>query len=208
MSTIRSRSLVAVIATGSLCLGTAIAEARDVGSWPSSKLIHGDYGMTLSQTCVLTPFQIPPSIGFDPDTRRLLTDGEINSAVSSGVMRFNKEGEVAIEEGRLTEVLNNKLQPADVPVVAGSEYTCKGSYELHTAGKLSMELACDVKSPRPGVAITIEAVKLEGFIGRRKQNINLSSIEGNIQTVNVSVGDRLVQQRERICIQSVVLSNL
>jgi hypothetical protein len=138
----------------------------------------------------------------------LLTGGEINSAVSSGVMRFNKKGEVAIEEGRLTEVLNNKLQPADLPVVSGNEYTCKGSYELHTAGKLSMELACDVKSPRPGVAITIEPVKLEGFVGRRKQNINLSSIEGNIQTVNVSVGDRLVQQRERICIQSVVLSNL
>jgi hypothetical protein len=208
MSRLRSWPIIALVTAGALSMGVLAADVGSAGGSPKSNTLDGDYGMTLSQTCVLTPIQPPPGIGFDPDTGRLLTDGEIVSAVSSGVIRFADNKTVTIEEGRLSEVFHSNVQPGDLPVIAGNEYTCEGSYELNAAGRLSVDLTCDVKASEPGVTITLKPFKLEGFASRVQQNVELSAIAGNIQTLQVSAGGTVVQQRERICLQSLSASKL
>jgi hypothetical protein len=185
-----------------------VADAGSAGSSPKSTILSGGYGMTLSQVCVLTPIQPPPSSGFDPETGQLLTEGEIVSAVSSGVLRFAENGTATIEEGRLSEIFHNNTQPGDLPVVAGNEYTCAGSYVVDAAGRLLMDLTCDVKSSDPGITITLQPFKLEGFASHARQNVELSAIAGNIQTLQISAGGTVVQQRERICLQSLSASKL
>jgi hypothetical protein len=138
----------------------------------------------------------------------LLTDGEIASAQSSAIVRFDKDGLMTIEEGRLTEIFQNNLRPGDVPVVANNEYFCEGPYKLNAAGRLSVELVCEVKSQQPGVEITIKPFKLEGFVSRTREYVNLTALEGNIQVVEVSVQGRVAQQRQRICTQSLSLGRL
>jgi hypothetical protein len=189
-------------------MGILAIDVGSVGGSTKSNTLNGDYGMTLSQTCVLTPIQPPPGIGFDPATGRLLTEGEIVSAVSSGVLRFTQNSTVTIEEGRLSEVLHSNIQPGDLPVTAGNEYTCEGSYDLNAAGRLLMDLVCDVKSSQPGITITLQPFKLEGFASRNLQNVELSAIAGNIQTLQILANGTVVQQRERICLQSLSASKL
>jgi hypothetical protein len=208
MSRLRSWSKFGLVAVGILSVGLIAADVANAEGSSHSKKLNGDYGMTLTQTCVFTPFQPPPGLGFDPDTGRLLIDGELVSAVSSGVLRFAPDGTATIEEGRLSEIFHRNIQSGDLPVIPGNEYTCAGSYELHAAGKLSMDVECNVKPPQPGVVVTLKPFHLEGFVSRAHQNVHLSAIEGNVQTVHVSVEGTIVQQRERICLQSISASKL
>jgi hypothetical protein len=208
MSRLHGLPIIALVTAGIFSTGMLAIDAGSAWGSLKSKTLNGDYGMTLSQTCVLTPIQSPPSSGFDPGTGQLLTEGEIVSAVSSGVIRFAENGTATIEEGRLSEVFHNNTQPGDLPVVAGNEYTCEGSYVLDVAGRLSMDLTCNVKSSNPGITITLKPFKLEGFASRARQNVELSAIAGNIQILEISAGGTVVQQRERICLQSLSASKL
>src|SRR5688572_2747053 len=61
--------------------------------------ISGDYRVVITQTCVRTAYQPPPTAGFDPTTRQLLLDGEMLTAIGSGLMRFAEDGTVQVLEG-------------------------------------------------------------------------------------------------------------
>jgi len=123
-------------------------------------------------------------------------------------MRFNHDGSVIITDGLLTEILNDKINPGDLPVNALAEFSCAGKYIRHPGRKIDIELECSVKSQSPGVTVSIKPFHFEGYVGRGLQTLQLSLIEGNVQTVLVSVGGQVVQQRERICVQSASLSRI
>lgn len=209
MNRIRHRAMVVFGVASLLWAGTVGADSEHPdGSRGLSKKIIGVYGMTFTQTCVLAPFQAPPAQGFDPDTKSLMTDAEIVSAVSSGVVRFHRDGRMTIEDGLLTEIFNARVSSGDTPVVTGSKYTCDGSYEVNAKGHLSAELVCRVIAPQPGVEVTIQPFRLEGFVSKTAEHITLNAIDGNIQLVSVAVQGQVVQERERICLQNLSLARL
>ena len=194
--------LFAVLAT---LLGAKGVEAGGEGE--ATDLV-GDYGMTTSQSCVRTPFVPPSTQGFDDATKALFLDGESVSAIGSGIMRFKRDGTVKITDGRFTEILNDKINPGDVPVSALTEFSCAGNYLRLPDRKINVDLECTVKSPGPGVVVTIKPLNFEGYVGRARQTLQLSLIDGAIQTVAVSVNGQVVQQRERICVQDASLSRI
>lgn len=192
--------LLAVLAT--------LLWAAGVEAGGEATYLVGDYGMTSSQSCVRTPFVEPSTPGFDDATKALLLGGESVSAMGSGMMRFNRDGTVSITDGRFTEILNDKINPGDVPVNGVTEFSCEGDYLRLPDRKINIALECTVESRGPGVVVTIKPLNFEGYVGRAKQTLQLSLIDGAVQTVAVSVGGQVVQQRERICVQNASLSRI
>jgi hypothetical protein len=201
-----SRIMIAVAVSGVLVGGIAAAQKAKLGK-PQANQLSGKYGMALSQVCVLAPVGPPPATGFEAKTGRLLADAETVSAVSHGLMRFEASGATSIE-GVLTEIFHEKVKAGDSPVTAGHKYGCRGSYKLDDGGTLAVELACEVEPPKPDMTITLKPFHLTGYVGRNREDLNLTAAEGNVQTLEVAVGGRVVQQRERICNQSLSLTSL
>ncbi|MGH8760648.1 MAG: hypothetical protein ACREVW_14240 [Burkholderiales bacterium] len=171
--------------------------------------LRGEYGFTTQQNCVRTPFLPPGVSGFDPSTLQLLVDGEVAEAVGSGVMHFRKNGSVTVAAGG-TDVLENQISTGQMPVVPGTEYTCSGTYAV-APNKQQVTVTfplCVVKTNSPGVTVTVGPLEFEGYVGTKRRAINLSMLNGNIQTVTIAVGGSVVEQRERICTQTLTLDKL
>lgn len=173
-----------------------------------AELLRGDYGFTTQQNCVRTPFLPPAVSGFDPSTLELLVDGEVAEAVGSGVMHFSRNGSVTVAAGG-TEVLENQISTGQTPVVPRTDYTCSGTYAVAPNSQVRVTFPlCVVKTNNPGVTVTVGPLEFEGYVGTKRRAINLSMLDGNIQTVAIAVGGNVVQQRERICIQNLTLDKL
>lgn len=197
-----TRAALAVLAALSMGSPHANAQGDDEGD-ADTRSLHGEYGFTTTQTCVRTPFQRPPAAGIDVNTRQLLVNGEAINAVGLGVLRFAKDGTVGIEGGVLTEVALNQLSAGQAPLSVGTQFTCSGNYVAQPDNRLSVTLACNVVTPQPGLSVALAPFEFEGFVGRGRRSINLSSVKASLQTVTVSVGGNPVQQRHRLCVQSL-----
>jgi len=182
--------------------GTQVLAHDDDGADADAHPLQGDYGFTMTQTCARTPFQRPPAAGFDPGTRQLLVNGEIINAAGAGVMRFATDGAVSVEDGVLTEILANQIAAGQVPIGPKTGFTCGGSYTVQPGNRLAVTLSCNALA-QPGVSVTLAPFEFEGFVGRGRRSINLASVSGSIQTVAVAVAGNVVQQRERVCVQSL-----
>jgi len=199
---IEKKALFAVT-IASFWASTAIA-----GDGYQKQTLQGKFGLTLSQSCMLTPFSAPPAVGFDSETGALVAPGEYVTAVSSGEAYFSRSGKVSIKSGVLSEIFPASINVGDLPVNPGNIYTCDGVYELNSEGSMKANLKCSIDVPQPGVKVTVSPFELEGFVSRWGQSIKLVSTSGNIQTVEVSVQDQLAQQRQRICLQDVSMLRL
>jgi hypothetical protein len=56
--------------------------------------------------------------------------------------------------------------------------------------------------------VTLAPLNFEGFIAGDRSSINLSTVKPEVHTVTVSNGGIILQQRERICLQSMILDKL
>jgi hypothetical protein len=173
-----------------------------------SDFLRGEYGFTTTQNCVRTAFLPPAALGFDPNTLQLLVSGEVAQAAGSGVMEFSKQGTVTVTAGG-TEVVESQLAIGQAPVIPGTEYTCTGNYVMYPDSQVTLSFpSCVVKNNMPGVTVTVGPLELEGYVGKNKNAISLSSLAANIQTVAVFAAGTLLQKRERICTQSLSLNKL
>jgi hypothetical protein len=146
--------------------------------------------------------------GFDPATNQLLVAGDIADAVGSGVMHFLPDGTVSVNVVG-TELETNLVAAGDVPVSIGVTYACEGTYALQSGGQITVAFpSCKVSSRQPGVTVTVGPLELGGFIARDRATMNLSEVNGTLETVAVAVGGSVVQQRQRICIASFGLSEI
>jgi hypothetical protein len=177
-------------------------------SQSSARFLRGAYGFSLSQSCVRAPFQPPPAAAFDPTTRQLLVDAELVSGFGAGQLKFAKDGVVTLEDGHLTEITANQLSAGSKPVSDGTRFSCTGSYSVQPGSKVGVSLSCNVVVPQPGPKVTLEPLNFEGFIAADRGSINLSTVKPEVHTVTVSNGGVVLQQRERICLQSMVLDKL
>ena len=180
------------------------AQAAENAGDERPDVLSGDYRLMTTQTCVRTPFQFPPAAGFDPVTHQLLTAGESLTAVGAGLVRFAEDGSVRILDGIQTEVSVDRISAGQTPVTPPAEFTCSGNYGVQQE-KISIALSCDVKSPQPGVSVTLGPLNFNGFMGYQRQSIALTNIAGDIQTVSVAVSGNVVQQRQRICSEQALL---
>lgn len=181
------------------------------GSVPAdggSKYLKGVYGMSFSQTCMLAPIQPPPSVGFDEQTKELLVDAEVVSAVSNGLVHFQKGGKLVIRDAQLTEIFNDKTLAGNKAVGSRNKYSCAGDYQFTGKSKISAQLSCSVHIPVPGVAATIEPFLLEGYVSKSKEFVNLTALEGNVQKYQLSVGGQIVEERQRVCLQTLNMGKL
>ena len=199
------RAALALGAAGAAVAALGMPGSAGSGSWHKS--LSGAYGMTLSQSCVLPPLGPPPNPGFAPDGS-LLQPAEIVSATGTGVLRFSRDGRVSLEQGRLGELFHGRTQVGDVPLAAPSTYSCSGGYDLDADQRLTLDLACQVDAPRPGIEISVGPFILTGFASRERESLSLAALEGTLQTVEVSAGGQVVQRRERICLQQLTLVRL
>lgn len=182
---------------------TADADARILRD------LSGDYGFTTLQSCVRTPFQTPPAAGFDPETRQLLVDGEAAQAIGSGVMHFGENGKVSASVLG-TELSVDQTAAGQTPAAAGIEYNCSGSYMLQSGNRVSVIFpSCTVNTGNPKVKVTVGPLQIQGYVGIGQRSINLSLVNGSLQTVSVAdTSGNLLQQRQRICIQSFALDKV
>lgn len=171
--------------------------------------LSGDYGFTTLQSCVRTPFQTPPAAGFDPDTHRLLVDGEAAQAIGSGVMRFGENGNVTASVLG-TELSVDQTAAGQSPAAAGIEYNCSGSYMLQSGNRVSVIFpSCTVSTGNPKVKVSVGPLQIQGYVAIGQRSINLSLVNGGLQTVSVAdTSGNLLQQRQRICIQSFALDKV
>jgi hypothetical protein len=181
---------------------------RDFDRPGDRKSLRGEYGFNIAQSCVRTPFAAPPAGGFDLATRRLLVDGEVINASGLGVLRFERGGVVSVDNGVLTELLNDQTAAGQVPVSAGTKFSCKGTYSVAGGSKVAMSLQCAVTSAPPGLSIELGPFNYEGFVGHDRHSVVLSSVDASVHSVTVSAGGTPVQQRERICVQNMTLEKL
>lgn len=203
------RACAAIISTLVVMPGAfASDELEQQESQFSARSLRGAYGFSLSQSCVRAPFQVPPAAGFDPITRQLLVDAELVSGFGTGQLKFARDGVVTLEEGHLTEITANQLTAGSKPVSDGTRFGCKGTYSVQPSGKLGVSLSCNVVVPQPGPTVTLQPLNFEGFIAADKRSINLSTVKPEVHTVTVSNGGVVLQQRERICLQSMILDKL
>lgn len=180
---------------------TGIAYAGDKDE-DESRPINGDYQVVIASSCVRTAYQPAPASGFDPNTRQLVLEGQMLTALGSGLMRFDEDGTVQLLDGSQTEVSLDQTAVGRTPVAPPAQFTCSGKY-TRQGHKVALTLSCDIKVPDPGVKVTLGPQDFVGYIGRGRQSISMVNIAGGIQTISVSVGGMFVQQRQRICTQQV-----
>jgi len=187
----------------------AFVPVEDDSNWgQSSSRLQGDYGLTTNESCVRTPFQAPSVAGFDPATDQLLVAGDVADAVGSGVMHFLPDGTVSVNVVG-TELEINQVSAGDIPVSVGVTYACEGTYALQSGGQITVSFpSCKVSSKQPGVTVTVGPLDLGGFVARDRGTMNLSEVNGALETVAVAVGGSVVQQRQRICVASFGLSEI
>jgi hypothetical protein len=164
--------------------------------------LSGEYRVVITSSCVRTPYQPVGTAGFDANTKQLLVEGEMLTALGSGLMRFSLDGTVQILEGVQTEVSLDQYAAGKIPVAPPVEFTCGGTY-TRQGRKLLLNLPCDIKVPNFGVTVTLGPQEFEGYLSRNRQSVNVTNIAGGIQTITVSVGGTPTQQRQRICTQQV-----
>ena len=199
---------VAIISMVALSSSAFAGDETEQSSQTFTRSLRGSYGFSLSQSCVRAPFQVPPAAGFDPTTRQLLVDAELVSGFGTGQLKFAKDGVVTLEDGHLTEITANLLSAGSKPVSDGTRFSCKGSYSAQPGSKLSVSLSCNVVVPQPGPTVTLQPLNFEGFVAEGGRSINLSTVKPEVHTVTVSNAGVVLQQRERICLQSMILDKL
>ncbi len=207
---LRGRTTAAAILLSTFVLtGIAVAkEESKTNEHPSvPRTLHGAYGFSLSQTCVRTPFQAPPASGFDPVTKQLKVNGEFVSGFGSGVLRFERNGIAKIENALITEITAGQTSAGQTPVSPGTKFGCAGNYHVQPDGKLTVVLSCEAAPPAPGLRVIIEPVEFEGFVGNGR-SINLGTFKRDLSEVTVYNGTAAIQQRQRICLQSLNLGLL
>jgi len=189
--------------------GSVVAQepAQDTASLHGPSTLQGSYGFSLTQSCVRTPFQAPPASGFDPATKQLRVAGEFVSGFGAGILRFAKDGIVTLEDGLITEIAASQVSSAQTPVSPGTKFECVGRYQIQPSRKISLSMSCEVAVPQPGLRVVIEPVVFEGFVGSTR-TMNLNTTKRDIHTVTVWNGGTALQQRERICLQSLNLDRL
>jgi hypothetical protein len=202
-----TRQRVILLSAAAVLSTCPFAGADDFDAARNQASLRGSYGMTLSQSCVSAPFLPPPQIGIEPVTKTLLVDAEIISAVGTGIVHFSRDHSVTIDSAKLTEILNNQIAAGDVPVIAGSRFSCGGTYALTGSNAISLEVACSVERDPP-VTVNIQPLQYEGFVSHDRRSMTLSLIDGSVQKVTVSVAGQPVQVRDRVCLQSVSLARL
>jgi hypothetical protein len=162
----------------------------------------------MTQSCVRTPFQVPPASGFNPANHALLLPGEVINSVGLGVMHFQYDGTVTVTDAAITELSVNQLAVGQLPVSPKTPFSCAGTYALQPANRVTVSLTCNALTGQPGVTVTLAPFEFEGFVGDDNRPISLSTVSGGTQTVTVAVGGTPVQQRERICLQSLTLGRI
>lgn len=179
----------------------------DAGLGQFVSRLRGEYGLTTKYSCVRTPFLPPGTSGFDRPTGQLLVGGDVADAVGSGVMSFDPDGTVSVAVTG-AELEQAKLLPGQAPVTTGVKYACEGTYTAQPDGQIAVNFpVCNVTS-RPGVAVTVAPLDLEGYVARDRGTMVLSLIKGTVEKVAVSVGGNVVQERERICVATFSLSEI
>lgn len=163
--------------------------------------VIGKYHVVTTETCVRTPYEMPPAAGFDAETRMLLVEGEAVSAIGSAQALFYPGGKVELKNGKQTETSTASTMPGAIPIVPASIFSCEGTYDLE--GKtMAMDLMCTVEHPDPNISIALGPLNFAGEVSRDKNTISLANLERVIQTVTVSYAGNPVQQRQRICSQT------
>jgi len=201
-------AMVSMLAPLALLTSAFAGDELEQSGQGNSRSLRGAYGFSLTQSCVRTPFQPPPAAGFDLTTLQLLVDAELVSAFGTGKLRFAKDGVVTLEEGHLTEITANQLSAGSRPVSPGTLFNCTGSYSVQPGSRLGVSLSCNVVTSQPGPSVVLRPLNLEGFIGEDKRSLNLSTVKPEVHTVTVSNGGVVLLQRERICLQSMILDKL
>ena len=194
-------TLVILAATGS-----AAQEGQGSTQAHGAAALHGAYGFSLSQSCVRTPFQAPPAAGFDPATKQLLVNGEFVSGFGSGVLRFGRDGVATLEEGLITEITSSQVASAQTPVSPGTRFECVGRHSVSAGNRVAVKLTCEAAAP-PGLRVVIDPVEFEGFVGAGR-TLNLNTVKRDLHTVTVYSGATALQQRQRVCLQSLTLNKL
>ena len=200
--------LVAVATLALLSLGGAAGAQQAAFSpdhAPVPRFLTGSFGFSLAQTCARTPFLPPPAAGIDPTTKQFLVNGEFVNGYGSGTLKFNRDGTVAMEDALITEVTASQVSAGQTPVSAGTRFGCQGTYTLQPDGKLTVRFVCETAPPAAGLRVLIQPIEFEGFVTNGGRAINLGTYKRDIHTVTVYSGTTPVQQRQRICLQSLNL---
>jgi hypothetical protein len=159
------------------------------------------------QNCVRTPFSQPSTPGIDPSTRKLLVDAEPAVAVGSGLMHFFKGGRVStsILGAELTQA---RLVAGQAPLSTGINYQCDGTYKALPDHGISVTFpSCTVNTGNPNTVVTVGPLELRGFLSSGSKAMNLTMVDGGIQTVAVSDAyGHVLQARQRLCVQTMSLS--
>lgn len=206
-SILRSRRS-AVAALALLSLGGVVAAQQAPQSYdhaPVPRFLVGSYGFSMAQTCARTPFMAPPATGIDPATKQMLVNGEFVSGYGNGTLKFNRDGTVAMENALITEITASQVSAGQTPVSAGTQFGCQGTYQVQADGKLTVRLVCETVPPAAGLRVLIQPIEFEGFVSNGGRAINLGTYKRDIHTVTVYSGTTPVQQRQRICLQSLNL---
>lgn len=204
---LRPRS-VALAAAMLLSLAGAVSaqQATFAGAYASTpRTLSGAYGFSMTQTCVRTPFMAPPANGIDATTKQMLVNGEFVSGFGNGTLRFKRDGSVAMEDALITEITAGQTAAGQSPVSAGTRFGCQGTYQIQPDGKLSLRMVCETAPPAAGIRVLIQPVEFEGFVAGGGQIVNLGTYKRDIHTVTVYSGATPVQQRQRMCLQSLNL---
>lgn len=194
-------------------MGVSAADenAPQQGAYAHARLgqINGIYGLTTLQNCVRTPFLPPQSQGIDPVTRKLLIDGEAAVAVGSGTMQFLRDGRV------LTSVLGSELAQSGLvagvaPSSTGIRYQCTGTYKVKPDQSITVDFpSCTVSAANPNVVVTVAPLTLQGHVAAGRLGMQLTLVDGGLQTVAVSdPTGRVLQARQRLCVQTMSLDRL
>jgi hypothetical protein len=186
--------------------GSAAQEGQGDDARHGRNGLHGPYGFSLSQSCVRTPFQAPPAAGFDPASKQLLVNGEFVSGFGTGVLRF-RDGVATLEDGLITEISAGQVAASQTPVSPGTRFECVGPYRLLGGSRVAITLSCEAATPQPGLRVLIEPVRFEGYVGSG-HSLTLNTTQRELHTVTVYNGQTPLQQRQRVCLQSLALNKL
>lgn len=188
--------------------GAHAEDSFDSASHAEARSLRGVYGASLTQSCIRTPYQPPPAVGFDQASHQLLVEGELVVGTGTGVLRFAKDGVVTLESGLLTEMSESLLAAGQTPVSPGSEFICDGTYASQPGGKVAVTLACEILTGQPGRRVTLGPLKFDGFVAEGKRSINLSTPRREVHTVTIADNGTAVLQRERSCLYTWTLDKV